>query len=65
MPKPQEYTDTFILTKKLFLIGLRGLQSISNPIERPCNKVTHLMVEGLYQIDFYDIHIVFFWDPLG
>ena len=36
MPKPQEYTDTFILTKKLFLVGLRGLQSISNPVERPC-----------------------------
>ena len=36
MPKPQEYTDTFILTKKLFLIVLRGLQSISNPVERPC-----------------------------
>ena len=26
----------FILTKKLFLVGLRGLQSISNPVERPC-----------------------------
>ena len=37
MPKPQEYTDIFILTKKLFLVGLRGLQSISNPVERPCN----------------------------
>jgi hypothetical protein len=37
MPKPQEYTDTFILTKKLFLIGLRGLQNTSNPVERPCN----------------------------
>ena len=38
MPKPQKYTDTFILTKKLFLVGLRGLQSISNPVERPCNS---------------------------
>ena len=36
MPKPQKLTDTFILTKKLFLLGLRGLQSISNPVERPC-----------------------------
>ena len=36
MPKPQEYTDFFILTKKLFLVGLWGLQSISNPVERPC-----------------------------
>ena len=36
LPKPQEYTDTFILTKKLFLVGLRGLQNISKPVERPC-----------------------------
>ena len=25
MPKPQKYTDTFILTKNLFLDGLHGL----------------------------------------
>ena len=37
MPKPQKYTDTFILTKKLFTVGLRGLQNISIPVERPCN----------------------------
>ena len=37
MPKPQEYTDTFILTKKLFLVGFHGLQSMSKPIERPCS----------------------------
>ena len=36
MPKRQEYTDTFILTKKLLLVGLLGLQNISNPVERPC-----------------------------
>ena len=36
MPKPQKYTDTFILTKKLFIVGLRGLQNISIPVERPC-----------------------------
>ena len=36
MPKPQEYTNTFIVTKKLFLVGLGGHQSISNPVERPC-----------------------------
>ena len=39
MPKPQEYTNTFIVTKKLFLVGLRGLQNISNPVERPCTYV--------------------------
>ena len=37
MPKPQKYTDTFILTKKLFIVGLRGLQNISIPVERPCS----------------------------
>ena len=36
MPKPQECTDIFTLTKKLFLVGLQGLQSMSNPVERPC-----------------------------
>ena len=35
MPKPQKHTDTFILTKEWFLVGLRGLQSISNPVEIP------------------------------
>ena len=35
IPKPQKRTDIFIMTKKLFLDGLRGLQSISNPVERP------------------------------
>ena len=38
MPKPQKYTDTFILTKKLFIVGLRGLQNISIPVERPCKR---------------------------
>ena len=38
MPKPQKYTDTFILTKKLFIVGLRGLQNISIPVERPCSN---------------------------
>ena len=42
MPKPQEYTDTFILTKNLFLVGLLGLQNISNPVERPCRYVINL-----------------------
>ena len=36
MPKPQKYTDIFILLKKLFLVGLRVLQSMSNPAERHC-----------------------------
>ena len=39
MPKPQEYTDTFILAKKLFLVGLRGLQSMSNPVEGPVSQL--------------------------
>jgi hypothetical protein len=36
MPKPQKYRDTFILIKNLLLVGLRGLQSISKSVERPC-----------------------------
>ena len=36
MPKPQKHTDIFIITKILFSDGLRGLQSISKPVERPC-----------------------------
>ena len=39
MPKSQEYKDTLILTKKLFLVGLPGLQSISKPVERPCREI--------------------------
>jgi hypothetical protein len=38
MATPREYTDAFIRTKKLFLGGLRGLQSNSKQYERPCNK---------------------------
>ena len=34
MPKPQEYTDTFILTKKVFF---SWPQSMSTPVEKPCH----------------------------
>ena len=44
MPKAQECTDNYIFTKKLFLAGLRGLQSISNPVERPCSMRAHFEV---------------------
>jgi hypothetical protein len=44
MPKHKEYTDTFILTKKVFLVGLLGLQIISNPVERPCRKILALKI---------------------
>ena len=37
MPKLQKYTDTFIIIKKLFLVGLRGFQIISKPVETPCS----------------------------
>jgi hypothetical protein len=30
MPKPQKYTDIFILTKKLFVVSLRSLQYIKS-----------------------------------
>ena len=36
MAAPREYTDAFIITKKLFLGGLRGLQSNSIWYETPC-----------------------------
>ena len=36
MTGPRKYTDAFIIIKKLFLGGLRGLQSISKQYERPC-----------------------------
>ena len=42
MLEPQEYTDTFILTKNLFLVGLLGLQNISNPVERPCISLQNI-----------------------
>ena len=32
-------THTFILAKKLFLVGLRGLQSMSNPVEGPVSQL--------------------------
>jgi hypothetical protein len=35
MAKPQKYTDTLFVIRKMFLVGLRDLQSMSNPIE-PC-----------------------------
>ena len=52
MPKSQEYTDIFILTKKLFLVNLRGLQNISNPVERPCIKYINSNNEGMHVHDF-------------
>ena len=36
MAAPREYTDAFIIIKKLFLGGLRGLQSNSKQYETPC-----------------------------
>ena len=43
MPKPQKYTDTFILIKKLFLVGLIVLQSMSKPVERPCSTTQNTL----------------------
>ena len=40
MAAPREYTDAFIITKKLFLGGLRGLQSNSIWYETPCMQKT-------------------------
>ena len=38
MPQSQDYTDTFIIIYKEFLVGLQGLYFISNPDGRPCKK---------------------------
>ena len=37
MPKPQKHADTFIIILKLFLVGLRGLQSIYKRVQTPCS----------------------------
>ena len=36
MPKPQKYTDTLILIKMKVSVYFWGLQSVSNPVEKPC-----------------------------
>ena len=59
MPKPQEYTDTFILTKKLFLVGLRGLRSISNLVKRPCTIIVHT------PIDYWGENLGYLQAPFG
>ena len=48
MPKPQKCPDTFILIKKWFLVGLRGLQSMSNPVERPCSIIFGIFFNFFY-----------------
>ena len=48
MPKPQKYTGIFFLTKKLFLVSLRGLQNISNPVERPCTVSNSIYLNFLF-----------------
>ena len=53
MPKPQKYTDIFILTKKLFIVGLQGLQNISIPVERPCIILHGLLTVLAQQLIFY------------
>ena len=53
MPMPQKFTDTIILTKKLFLVGLRGFQNISNPVKRPCTK-KYLFLCFKYKINYSD-----------
>jgi hypothetical protein len=40
---PHTDTDTFIITYKLFLVGLRGLYFMSNPDGTPCIYVLRLL----------------------
>ena len=53
MPKPHEYTDNFISTKKLFLVGLLGLQNTSNPVERPCKYILCSMDGGKRHVSIF------------
>ena len=39
MPHTQEYTDTFIIALKLFLVGLGGLYFMSNLDGTPCTQI--------------------------
>ena len=53
MPKPQEHADIFIIIKKLFLVGLRGLQSMSNRFQTPYKtryyeKIVDRMLEDIH-----------------
>ena len=58
MPKPQKYTDIFILTKKLFIDGLRGLQNISIPVERPCSTILGMPKLCNSLINMRQLHIL-------
>jgi hypothetical protein len=50
MAAPQEYTDAFIIIKKLFLGGPRGFQSNLNQYERPCmNFITVNFIIAIFQ----------------
>ena len=49
MAAPWEYTDAFIIIKKLFLGGLWGLQSNSIWYERPCRNHTKIELAYKYQ----------------
>jgi hypothetical protein len=71
MPQTQKYTDTFIITYKLFLVGLRGHYFISNPDGRPCIfkfLSKHLWLSHLYDVQLFSVdttiyffmHLTFF-----
>ena len=56
MPKPQKYTNTFIITKNVFLVGLRVLQNISKPVETPCILAfKDESVEALHQLSLKEL----------
>ena len=57
MAATREYTDAFIVIKKLFLGGFWGLQSNSIWYERPCRKFKHKEIQIWYVFLILSLHI--------
>jgi hypothetical protein len=64
MPQSQKYTDTFIITYKLFLVGLRGHYFISNPDGRPCMRKFKISVEYLCKTIMFHLGKILRWDMI-
>ena len=66
MTAPREYTDAFIIIKKLFLGGLLVLQSISKQYKIPCNSYQaefpsynfFQILKYFYKISFFSFSII-------
>ena len=73
MAASREYTDAFIITKKLFLGGLRGLQSNSIRYERPCKYMFNLFSSDCmfctlviwFPCNTSVFKTIYFWAPIN